>query len=462
MTDPRTREPDTPETGSVLKDLASFFTSVQTTVTLLFFLAAASVIGTVMPQDAALEQIQQTSGSFYYRVVVILDLHNLYRSWWFILLLVLLSLNLLGCLIRRLPVIPGEWRGEERKSSFSLALIHQGPMSSLKDLIVSVLKPVLGKAPTIVEGPQLTSLVWVKHRVYLLGFPLIHLAIVVILIGGLIGLMYGFRGYIQIPEGEAGSEYTLYPSGPTRSLPFSIAVESFSLTRYPTGEPKEYRSDVSIVKNGKEAVRDSILVNHPLTYDGISLYQSDYKVVGVKEVRFEVVTADGKSSELPIRSRTPAKLAETPYHLRILRTDPGTTKRGAGIEISLEAPGEQPKVVKLFRKDAEPFRIGGTEIRFLDYQPLYATGLQIGYDPGSVLVWVGCCLLIGGFMLSLFTNLRHLKVELETRGGDVQIRVTGRSRRMRREFREIIEARVRDCLKSDRQRSGEPRTEFGS
>jgi cytochrome c biogenesis protein len=453
MTDPRTSEPDAPETGSIIKDLGSFFTSVQTTVTLLFFLAAASLIGTVMPQAAPLQQIQGAGDSFYYRVAVILDLHNLYRSWWFILLLVLLALNLLGCLIRRLPVIPGEWRGDEKKSSFILNLVHKGSISGLKDLLVSALKPVLGKTPAVTEGLDRTTLLWVRHRVYLLGFPLIHLAIIVILAGGLLGLLYGYRGYIEIPEGEAGSQYTLYPSGPTRSLPFRIAVDSFTMTRYPTGEPKEYRSDVSILKNDKEVVKGSILVNHPLTFEGISLYQSDYKIAGVKEVLFEVLAADGKPTELVVRPRTPAELSDTPYLLRVLRTDPGTTKRGAGVEISVEAPGEKPKVAKLFRKDSEPLKIGGTEIRFLDYQPLYATGLQIGYDPGSVLVWVGCCLLIGGFMLTLFTNLRHLKVELENGEDEVNIRVTGRSRRMRREFRETIEEKVRDCLNRARQQS---------
>jgi len=449
MTNSRTSEPDAPEKGSIIKDLGSFFTSVQTTVMLLFFLAAASVIGTVMPQDVPLEQIQQSGGSFYHRVAMILDLHNLYRSWWFILLLVLLSLNLLGCLIRRLPALPGEWRGDEKKSSFGFDLIHQGPASHVRDLIVSALTPVLGKPHTIAEAPQSTRLVWVIHRVYLFGFPLIHLAIIVILVGGLIGLLYGFRGYIEIPEGESDSKYMLYPSGSTRSLPFTISVASFTLMRYPTGEPKEYRSDVSILKNGKETAKGSILVNHPLTFDGISLYQADYKVVGVKEVRFEVVTADGKLSEMVIRSRTPSKLADTPYQIRALQMDPGTTSRGAGVEISLDAPGEQTKVVKLHRRDPEPLRIDGTEIRFLEFQPRYATGLQIGYDPGSALVWVGCCLLIGGFMLTLFTNLRHLKVALEARGDDVHIRVSGRSRRMRREFRETIEAKIRDCLKSD-------------
>jgi len=447
MSEVRAGGAGSPGKNTVFSAIASFFSSVRTTITLLFLLAAASVIGTVIPQGLSPEQLQQTGSSFYYRLVVILDLHNVYRSWWFVLLLTLLALNLLGCLLRRLPSIPAEWKGDPQKNSFSFTLTDPRAPADIRRLVTEGLAPILGGSPEVTEERQETRLVWVKHRVYLLGFPMIHVAIIVILVGGLIGAFYGVRGNIQIREGDSAGEFTVLNTGEVRSLPFSVAVDSFTLTRYPTGEPKEYRSDVRIIKDGREAAKGSILVNHPLTYEGISLYQSDYRVAGVKEVKLSLAAPEGKASELVLRPRNEADVQGTEYRIKLLSLDPGTTMRGAGVEIGVEAPGGDTKVLRIYRKDAEPVKHSGLAIRFLDYDPLYVTGLQVGYDPGSRLVWIGCLLLVAGFMLALFTNLRRLRIELDKKGGVTHVGVAGRSRRLRKEFREDVERLVRDSLK---------------
>ncbi len=106
MKGPRERNPQPQKRVPFFSDITAFFTSVRTTITLLFLLAAGSIVGTIIPQSASPDQITGISSPIYFRLVVILDLHNVYRSWWFVALLILLSLNLLGCLLRRLPAIP--------------------------------------------------------------------------------------------------------------------------------------------------------------------------------------------------------------------------------------------------------------------------------------------------------------------------------------------------------------------
>lgn len=41
--------------------------------------------------------------------------------------------------------------------------------------------------------------------------------------------------------------------------------------------PKEYRSDLTILDQGREILRKSIKVNAPLTYKGVTFYQSSYE-----------------------------------------------------------------------------------------------------------------------------------------------------------------------------------------
>ena len=419
---------------------------MKTTIALLFLLAATSIIGTVIPQGIP-EQLSSAGPSFYYRLAVILDLHNVYRSWWFILLLIFLSLNLVGCLLRRLPAIPAEWKGTSRKTSFSFTLSDRRPPHDLRGILIAAMKGFLGVPTKVANEKSTLSLEWLKHRIYLLGFPFIHLAIIVILLGGLIGLFYGVKGHILIKEGEIGTEFIVTPSGAKSALPFQIAVDSFTLTRYPTGEPKEFRSDVRLLESGREVVKDSIRVNHPLTFQGISLYQSDYRALGVKEVKVGVVGPDGKTTDLVIQPNSKARVPASHYEIQLLSLDPGTTKRGAGVEITAELPGAAPQKIKLFRNDPDPVKLGDVGLRYLDYVPLYATGLQIGYDPGSTLVWVGCIMLIAGFLLTLFTNQRRLTIQMKSAAAGSEIKVSGSSRRMRREFREAVEKRIVDGLK---------------
>lgn len=444
--DTKTAPPDqSSDTSSLLSQVTSFFTSARTTITLLFLLAAASVLGTLIPQEAGLAHFKETVSPFAYTLIAILDLHSLFRSWWFSLLLALLALNILACLMKRLPAIPAEWRGDVPGHSFSFTVRDARGVKEVSSLLTPALSSLLSGSPKRSDGPDKAStLVWVKQRIYLLGFPAMHAAILIILIGGLMGLLYGWKGSVQIEEESSASQCRRIPSGKIHSLPFTIAVDKFTLTRYPTGQPKEFRSDVRLTRDGHELVKGSILVNHPLTFEGISLYQADYRVLGIKDVRFSLVQPDGKTSELVLRPRKSAVVPGSQYTVGLVSLDPGVSKKGPGAEISVQAEGGEPTKVKIFK--TEPGKIGDAELRFVDYTPLYATGLQVARDPGTIVVWLGCAALIIGFFLTLFTNHRRVRVELIARGKGTEIKVSGRSRRQRREFRQSLEEKIRTSL----------------
>jgi cytochrome c biogenesis protein len=433
------------DTASFFSQVVSFFTSARTAIILLFLLAVASILGTLIPQEAGLAHFRETASPFAYTLIAILDLHSLFRSWWFLLLLGLLALNILACLARRLPAIPGEWRGDQAGNSFSFNVSDPRGTKEVDAIVTPAMNSLLSSSPKRSnEGDKATTLVWTKQKVYLLGFPAMHAAILVILVGGLLGLLYGWKGSVQIEEGNSASQVRLIPSGHVHALPFTIAVDKFTLTRYPTGQPKEFRSDVRLMKSGQEVAKGSILVNHPMTFEGISLYQSDYRLLGVKNVRFNLVEPGGKTIELAMEPRKPLSIEGDRFKVDLVSLDPGISKKGPGAEIAVQAAGEQPKNVKVFRD--EPAKIGEAEIRYVDYTPLYATGLQVARDPGTIVVWLGCSVLIIGFFLTLFTNHRRVRVELVGKGKGTEIKVSGRSRRQRREFRQSLEEKIRTSL----------------
>ncbi|MGD8972426.1 MAG: cytochrome c biogenesis protein ResB, partial [Desulfobacterales bacterium] len=84
-----------------------FFSSVRLTIVLLLSLAATSIIGTLIPQNESPQAYLQAFGASLYRFFDLLGFLDLYHSWWFQTLMLLLALNVLICSINRLSTT---WR----------------------------------------------------------------------------------------------------------------------------------------------------------------------------------------------------------------------------------------------------------------------------------------------------------------------------------------------------------------
>lgn len=83
-----------------------------------------------------------------------------------------------------------------------------------------------------------------------------------------------FRG-LQFAEWEALSEAWMETGVGRVPLGFQIRCGRFVVDQYPDGTAKEYRSEVTLSELGGETIMNgAIRVNHPLTFRGISSYQS--------------------------------------------------------------------------------------------------------------------------------------------------------------------------------------------
>ncbi len=438
------KKPKSPETGlsesvSILFEVKGFFTSVRTTLFLLFSVAVGAILGTIIPQGESLDRIAISGHPFLYKLAVILDLNNVFRSWWFTALLALLTLNIVGCLLQKIPIILNDWRGKTSKVNFQFHYRSSTASKDLYDTLVNAGRSVMRGDPVKKEADGKLFLSWDKHKIYLLGFPMIHIGIIVILLGSVIGAYWGFKGHVLIREGETTDKFSYTSSNLTGTLPFSITVDDFKLEKYSTGEPREFRSNVRLSQDGKEVLKGSILVNHPLTLEGISLFQSDYRVLGVKDVKLQFKTKDGQVLEKVANPREDIDIPGTDVKLKTRSLDPGTLAQGPGIQVNVVGKSDPPPLFDIYQKDKKPLDVDGVEIRFQGFTPLYATGLQIGYDPGVRIVWLGCSMLIIGFILSLFTNLRRIAVEMTSSVDGTLVLVQGRSRKLRREFRQSVE-----------------------
>jgi hypothetical protein len=153
-----------------------FLSSIKLAICLLSFIAAFSVIGTLIPQNKQPVEYINRYGHSLYDIFSKTGMTDVYSAWWFILLLVLLSLNLSVCLFKRI-----------------------------------VLKPRF------------------------LGTLLVHLSILVVLAGALIGMFYGEKGYMQIREGESINSF--FSGNKKVVLDFYVHLDDFIYTE--SIDPKE-------------------------------------------------------------------------------------------------------------------------------------------------------------------------------------------------------------------------------
>ncbi|MEK9148727.1 MAG: cytochrome c biogenesis protein ResB [Candidatus Desantisbacteria bacterium] len=95
-----------------------------------------------------------------------------------------------------------------------------------------------------------------------------HFSILVILFGGAIDSIFGFKAYIEIKEKETVDLFD-----------FSLRLDDFSVEYYANPKiPKDYKSRLTCLEKGKPVLTKTIEVNHPLVDKGIWFYQADFGI----------------------------------------------------------------------------------------------------------------------------------------------------------------------------------------
>lgn len=311
---------------STLSILLRFLGSMNLAITLLVAIAVAAVIGTVVQQNQPYPDYVLKFGPFWFEVFKSLDLFNVYSSSWFLCILSFLVLSTSVCVYRNLPGIlrdVNDYREHSQRNAL-LRLSHHHDFESNLDqrhnlvMIAAVLKNhgYRFRQKTDQNGLLIAAK---KGNGGRLGYIFSHVAIIVICIGGLmdgnlplkIGEMRGniavetrripasdipdistlstdnasFRANIDIAEGSAADlAFIDYKDGYLlQKLPFTIQVNDFRIEHYPSGQPKSFESDLTILDAKlPQPVKQTISVNHPFTYKGYTIYQNSFGDGGSK------------------------------------------------------------------------------------------------------------------------------------------------------------------------------------
>ncbi len=408
-----------------------FFCSLKLTMTLLIGLAAISIIGTIIPQGALPPEYVQEISPAKLKIYKSLGFFDMYHSWWFILMLYLLTVNLVACSIKRLPHI---WKtiknpvtifssAQEKSLSGVVSFPHAGDAAAAKDKVAVFLKSEFA-APLVSESDgdwhffaQKTP--WCRLAVYC-----VHLSVIIIFIGAIIGSLFGYKGFVNIMEGESISS-VMSRSNKQIDLGFSLRCDQFSVAHYANGAPKEFKSILTVLENGKpvpDYTNARVIVNDPLTYKGITFYQSSYGNAG--NYFFTVSDLNGKNPvSVTVAGQDSVTLPDgSSMHVTESTKDvsefaPGLSGPAAQVELH-SANGKTESFIayanhpELNIQHAQQHGVGPV-IHYKGAQERMYTGLQVAKDPGVEIVWLGCLLMVLGIYAAFFMSHRRIWVRIQ-------------------------------------------------
>ncbi len=259
-----------------------------------------------------------------------------------------------------------------------------------------------------------------KNRFGKLGTFPFHLALILIMVGGIIGATFGFRDTeFVISEGETR------PIG--HGTGYSLTLNRFFDEYNLDGSAKEYTSDLVLLNNGDPVKSESITVNDPLTYRSVSVYQSSF----------------GQTVMLRItdQSGNPLYEGQIPMGIYHSTTNPDAPAGWidlpqAGVRLTVISPDEkvwnQPELDQLNLQTGEIYLQTvpiGTGTQKEPQQAIVFTGatqqvgnlnvefvrngryvvLQVGRNPGIPIFIIASIMLIAGLAITFYFPHRRIR-----------------------------------------------------
>jgi len=308
-----------------MKAFIHLIRSMRFAIAILTVVAVAATIGSVLEQSQPAVTYVSRYGEFWAAFFALSGLTDVYHAPWFFILLAFMAISTALCLWQNTPSMLRDMRSfREQKSIASLRNLEHSTELPLAAATDSTLQARLSaylkaqgfryKQASTTQGQMLAARAGSGRR---LGYLLVHGAMVLICIGGLVDGNVGlrlrlwsgarqletrdlpadqvpaisrlsaddgsFRATMNVPEGATIStaQLQLGEGYLQQQLPFAVHLKRFHIEYYASGQPKDFASDIEIIDGGKK-LPVTLQVNHPYTYRGVTLFQSGFADGGSK------------------------------------------------------------------------------------------------------------------------------------------------------------------------------------
>jgi len=417
--------------------------SARLAIALFFILAILSIFGTLIPQGQPIEFYLMKYGQSLGKLIHFFQLDDAYHSPWYIATLFLFMLNLTICSLNRLPFTIKLYKRDPKEVKIeALPNKIQFEVSNPLEKITSFIEKEL-KFTKIKDG------LYYKKENNLAHFSVyvVHFSLIIIIIGALVGAIWGFRGNMSILEGEESNIVQPFRKEEPIQLDFKVRLNKFILETYPNGMPKEYISNVTII-DGNKTLDAIIKVNAPIKYKDVTFYQASYDIIPVFNFKFQI--------------------NNKVYETNLSKLDPFTTEDGLSIVIVdydrfrdnihdffyvelwiLDEKEQEEKQVLVLMERSDMLCFDEVRGRFFFCNTvevgkhvieaklkdvaseMYVTGLQAKKDPGLVIVYVGFILMMLGLFFVYYFEPRIYWIYLTPKEKFVEISLGAYAKRDR-------------------------------
>ncbi len=424
----------------------SFFNSLKLTLTVLITFAAVSIFGTVIQQNQSVEEYVKAYGAMWTKVILFVGLDNMFHSWWFIGLACVLVINIIVCTLERFPPKWKSLLNQKPKGKFAPRIIDNcshnqtlhlnGGLDSVSEKVRKVFKKKRYKLVTYPGDGERYFYAW-KGTIGRLGSDVVHISLLLILIGAILGGIYGYKDFRVVYEGS------------TMAVPkadFEVRLDKFWMQYYPNGQVKQYNSLLTVLENGKEVKQKQIWVNEPLYFKGVRFYQSSYGTAWnrIKEADIGIVRKNSKalSSTATAGWKKVQKLPGSEYSVKVVgyTADFAYDERTRQV-FSQSAEAKNPAIsLEVYRKGkliSTPWLFlkypgifpgipdSEDDLVFAGFRGIMYSGISLNKDPGTNVVWAGSIVMGLGFILAFFIFHRRVWIYLKETDGSTELKVGG-------------------------------------
>lgn len=486
--------------------------SMRTALVLLLLVALAAVAGSLVPQVGVAEAriaAMFRDHPLRARIYEQLGLFDVYGSWWFTLLYVLLLVSLGACLLPRTRALLRNARSTPQPAREMDSLRHYAELAlpGDPDRAIAGARRVLRRRLFRVSAPNGRPVLAAdKGLAREAGSLLFHWSFFLLLIGVVWGKGTGFTGTAVVVEGQRWVEAHANYDGTVREGRFfhedhsgvQLEVEEFRATYRTTGQPEDFVTVAKLWAADGSFLRGvEIRVNEPAVAEGVRFYQFGYGWAPVVEVE-----RDGEPiASGPIVCTQGAPQGVSPLQvpwdcvlkLPSLRPQVGLEfvlwPDSRALYALLETGTAMPMVTEfapvmtytLYEGDLRADRIqratvldtsamretgsgaigagesvdlgDGVAMRFADLRQY--TVLQVSRDRGLWIVLAAAILVLVGLLPALYTSRRRLWVAAEPGGTGTVLKVGGFALQRRSQFEEEFSRLVEDLRRSSERWSKE-------
>lgn len=270
----------------------SFFKSIadlRFAIGILLVIACSSIIGTVIEQDQSIETYKlnypltnPVLGFLSWDLILKLGFDHVYKTWWFISFIFIFGTSLLTCtflqqvpslkIARRCQFFRTTQQFRRLKISKSISHLNLNQLlSTVKDNQYSIFQ-------------QKNILYCYKGLIGRIAPLVVHFSMILILLGSVVGALGGFKAQEIVPKTETFHIQNILGNGQLTLIPKTSArVNDFWITYNKQKTINQFYSHISILNSeGNEIKQETIFVNSPAKYNGVTYYQTDWNLVGLR------------------------------------------------------------------------------------------------------------------------------------------------------------------------------------